>query len=395
MALSDVIKETINEIKGGIAKKLDPATDAGKRFGILGNVASGATKMAAGGIGAVPTAIGKGMEQTPTLIGKAIGAVPANPPDLASNPSAKLAGEGYDEFTKGIGDMASGVRERIGNVRSKAMLKLGLVEASPVTQEASAAQPQSKINTGMDNVFKAPAAQPNPAATVAGKNFGIEPKAEVVAPVAPEAKPEGIKRWVDETGTIHLEGQNLGIKKPEAKIPVSTGDIEKDIGARIEKLSSDPVNRSRSGGLLRSVQNEIGELQRALLTSKVEGKKTEQHAETNRLGRETIAESKKESLAAKKEQAFTNELKAFATKRMNPATGESDLDYTPYLFKVAMTSPDRIPDAFKADADAAMKRFDEYVSAWESHPKSGKAGAKATPEERKGLYELYLNKLSQ
>ena len=81
--------------------------------------------------------------------------------------------------------------------------------------------------------------------------------------------------------------------------------------------------------------------------------------------------------------------------RQYPATGESDLNYTPYLFKVAMTSPDRIPDAFKADADAAVKRFDGFVADWEKNPKSGKAGKKASPEERKGLYELYLNKLSQ
>ena len=345
--------------------------------------------MIAGGMGAIPTAVGKGLEQVPTLIGKGIGAEPVNPPDLGSNPSAQLAGEGYGQFAKGIGGAATAARGGI-------MSALNLKEAAPAPVTAQTPVPAPAAPTAsdvrMDNMFKTPAAQPNPTANIAGKNFGIQPKASVATP---EAKPEGLKRWVDEAGVIHLEGQNLGIKKPEVKAPVSTGDIEKDIGTRINQLSNDPTNRTRDGGLRTSVQNEIGDLQKALLTAKVEGFKTKEHAETNRIGREGIAESKKEALTAKKEQMFTNELKAFATKKMNAATGETDLDYTPYLFKVAMTAPSRIPDAFKADADAAVKRFDDFVTDWEKHPKSGKTGGKASAEERKGLYELYLQKLSQ
>ena len=363
--LKDNIRKTIQEIKG-LSQAPKPTQSGG---GIADDKAK--AEVANMGIGRPRSPLMEGIYQT-----------------------AKTAGQGVVQGASllnyglaGASDYALGTKFLPG-ANQAVKQSFGIQEPPPPEKW----QPVGTMPPKPQSPVLLPTQQPASAPAVGG----ITPAPQqAVAPIAEADKSEPLKRWVGEDGVINITGKNLGIKKPEVKTPVSTGDIEKDIGTRIESLSSDPANRGRSGGLLRSVQNEIGELQRSLLTAKVEGIKTKEHAETNRIGRESIAESKKESLAAKKEQAFVNELKAFGTKKMNPATGESDLNYTPYLFKVAMTSPDRMPDAFKADADAAVKRFDGFVADWEKNPKSGKAGKKASPEERKGLYELYLNKLSQ
>jgi len=215
------------------------------------DVVTGGAKMVAGGLGAIPTAIGKGLEQTPGVVGKAIGAVPVNPPDLGSNPSAKLAGEGYDQFARGIGGAASGARKGI-------MSALDLKEA-PVAQTPMAAPvaqaPKSSVVTPTP-ISSPPVSQP---IGVKAKAGGIAPSVAGKGVTAPQPveKEEGLKRWVDETGTIHLEGRNLGIKKPEVKKPLKTVDDT------LNELLNDPKYRKENGELKSRVLSQIVELQKA------------------------------------------------------------------------------------------------------------------------------------
>lgn len=159
MGLKEDIRQVLDEMRELNQKEADKASTAGKKRGILDNTVSGATKLVAGGLGAVPTAVGKAVEQIPTGIGRAIGAVPVNPPDYASNPSLKLMGEGADE----IGSAARGIGTA---ARSGVMSALNLKEAPAPTQaptpvaptlqqpQKQGAIPSAPIASGMDAAMK-------------------------------------------------------------------------------------------------------------------------------------------------------------------------------------------------------------------------------------------------
>lgn len=400
----DEINKVLDEIKGGLTSQ--PAPTNKKSLGIFKDVVTGGAKMAAGGIGAIPTAIGKGLEQTPAVIGKAIGAVPKTSPDLSSNPSAKLAGEGYGQFTKGIGDAATAARSGI-------MSALDLQEApKSVTQptRTTTSTTSSSVNQPAVTTAQKPAADKQkimdeiqatrvPPAGGIDKRLGIGSKENagyvenattgerIYVPKSTEAMGQretnraatkSFKEVYDEVlGTL---GDNrAGMKK--VALDKAAEIYNAQLGLEGHKVTAVESSKDRL---------EISKERNEILRQQIEDKRT-----AGEDTRQQKAELKRAEGEIKREQMFRNELKAFAVKRMNLATGESDLDFTPHLFKVAMTAPDRVPDAFKSDAEASVQRFNEFVADWERHPKSGKSGGKATPEEKKGLYELYLKKLSQ
>jgi hypothetical protein len=112
-------------------------------------IITGAAKTIAGGLGAVPTAVGKTIEQIPAGVGKLIGAIPKQPADYSSNPSLDLAGEGISQMGRGFSD--------VGNkARTGLMSAFGLKEAPPSTLPAAAvplaatpptSQPQPAVAT--------------------------------------------------------------------------------------------------------------------------------------------------------------------------------------------------------------------------------------------------------
>jgi len=83
----------------------------------------GTFKAIAGGLGAVPTAVGKAVEQIPAGVGKLIGAVPKTPPSpYGENIPLELAGEGIREAGKAI-------KEEFGEqwAENKARIRRGLM----------------------------------------------------------------------------------------------------------------------------------------------------------------------------------------------------------------------------------------------------------------------------
>lgn len=215
---------------------------------------SGPAKMLIGGAGAIPTAIGKGIEQIPTGIGKLIGAVPINPPDYGVNKPLDLAAQGATEFAGGM--------RRLGTAaRTGAMNLFGLKEA-PVTSPSA---PVASTLPAAAQPFAPPVASPLPVAAqpfapsgvtpspvVAGK--GIQPAVQPSQPVATPALPaRDFNKEIDDLVDTLM-------KDPSSKVVQSMG-LDKSLLSPL----SERKEVFRTGGLKKNVLNQIVELKKAQL----------------------------------------------------------------------------------------------------------------------------------
>lgn len=146
----DKLKTLADEEQAKIAKSKKEAEAS-----VTPNLLSGPAKIATGLVGAVPTAVGRTIEQIPAGIGKLIGAVPKNSADYSTNPALDLAGQGVTETATGLRD--------VGKVlRSGAMNLFGLKEAPPAS--AAGVGPSVAAPAGV-GVPKPTIAPPEPTAS--------------------------------------------------------------------------------------------------------------------------------------------------------------------------------------------------------------------------------------
>ena len=149
---------SVQTTRQGVESELKKAREPG--------ILTGAAKVIAGGLGAVPTAVGKTIEQIPAAVGGLIGAVPRIKADYAANPSLELMGQGTEEIKRGVSDIG-------GRMRSGIMTTFGLQEPPATTP---APQPTAKPAIQPATL---PSARPVPvpiAAAVPETGRGVSPE---------------------------------------------------------------------------------------------------------------------------------------------------------------------------------------------------------------------------
>lgn len=187
---------------------------------------SGPIKAIAGGLGAVPTAIGKTIEQIPTGVGKLIGAVPITPPDYGKNVPLELAGEGVRETTAGAREVGAATRRGV-------MGLFGLKEPTP------------PIVTPTPQLFAG--GYPRPGGV--GRDFGVSPPVipTAIPTVAPAIAP------VREAGGGEYAPVPPSPPPTEGGYATTRTDVESKINRMVDELMT--PRRGISGGYFVPTEN--------------------------------------------------------------------------------------------------------------------------------------------
>jgi len=207
-------------------------------------------------LGGVIAEIKGGLTKQPAVAGtpqKALGIDRARSPLMEDiSQVAKTAGKGMLQGASllnyglaGASDYVLGTEFKPG--ADKAVKQSLGIQETPVEKWKPIGTPPPKTSTPISTPEQPPAI----AATTGG--ISPSPAAQPVGtqPVAAPVKPEGLKRWEDKDGVIHIEGKNLGIKPAETK-----SDTLEDLYNKIEK-DSRANNQGRLGGVGAKLMEEI------------------------------------------------------------------------------------------------------------------------------------------
>lgn len=270
------IKNVLDEIKLGISGTPEGAK---KRFGIAKDIGVGAAKVGIGAVSALPAATGEAIERIPGGVGKIISAVPKTTPEYGENMGLDIAGEGARQMGRGIGAAASGIGERLGNLRQKVMTKLDLKEApAPVAQNAPPAAAPPAVAT-----VNKPAAISTPPVNRDAERQTImdDIKRTRVAPTGDLESRLGIGAGKESAGYIEkaTTGERIYVPKAERKEP----DIMEDLVKFEDDLKSGRIPLKTKGDVARATALRESLALRAGIVEKREGVKATEGIESKKL----------------------------------------------------------------------------------------------------------------
>jgi len=378
-----------------------------KESAVTPDLLSGSVKMIAGGLGAVPTAVGRAIEQIPTGVGKLIGGVPINPPDYAVNQPLDLAVQGAKEFGTGLSDVGTALRGATMNV-------FGLKEAPAVTTPAQPFAGGVPKPVGIGRTFG-----PEVAPDVGKKTreqFTKDIEATRVEPTAvPVPEGRGIAGRITMGGP---EGENI----TEVKRGITPArDFNAEIDDLVNQLMSDPSSRKtqtmsggwvKTGGLKKSVGDQIVELKKAQLglagheitaeASKAGHKATaeaamdwrnaslEERKRQNDIlaNQHTLAREQQKDIASQK--AMETVLNRFAVHESDPL---NPTDKTVNMRNTYFNVWDSGTKPHSAIADAVNQMGDQWKEYLKETMKLSKLG-KLTPEQEKQIKARFRKSLS-